>query len=673
MGRFRPPGIGSAAGPIDAWHWRFLIVAAVLAGPAALAEDIEAFRVTSFDSIFTARYRLDEWSRAVAAGEDGVRVPVWEEELQFHSGGYVYHPALLDWSFVGGPVLTQSRIDSASRSSRRDDTFFNVDTELEFLQRREFPFGVFYRRDHGSEGGLSADFLTTVDEYGVRGMLRSPLTPFSLSWEAARWQANGSGVDTVLDEMLDRASLNVSMPWGRSNNVRLRVDRNERDSSSGSLGLPIRATSIDTTNSELNSDMMLGGASQGVLRQTITWRQQETGPVAPTDLDALSYSGSFDWRHTGETRSFANLRATDVDRGTDWSRQGDIRVGVVHEPTGRLILSGETSFGLEEAPGFSRRAPGVRSSANYRRPLPFGSLGASASVGMERVDQDSRVGQNTVFDESIALAGTAPIPLSREFVVPGSIVVMNETRTQTFSEGIDYRLSTVGAVTRIERLIGGSITDGQTVLVTYDVTTGGTVTFDAVSGAASLNLSLFRYYSVFVQYSDVRNRIGSGLPTTPLNDSRSLEVGGRIDLPIGGRLSVGGEYRFRRREDDIAPYTGYRADTYVQVALAYASRIRLGTVIEQADIDNSAQDVDLTRFTLGLTSRLWQRLLLRYTAEYLEDEGAQLGREEWRQSLDIEWSYRAVQIRLRATDSDITQGDVQQNRRTVRAELRRLF
>lgn len=75
----------------------------------------------------------------------------------------------------------------------------------------------------------------------------------------------------------------------------------------------------------------------------------------------------------------------------------------------------------------------------------------------------------TITDEPVTLTGELDSPLVNYGVITGTVVVQNQTKTLTYTEGIDYIL-TYGdnfTSTLIKRIPTGSITDGQKVLVSY--------------------------------------------------------------------------------------------------------------------------------------------------------------------------------------------------------------
>jgi len=650
------------------------LMALLLATAASAQDEIAALRVTDLGGELTVRYRLDEWVNRFGPERSWVETPYWTAELSLAAQGYVYHPALLGWRLRGGPLLLRYAYESDAGASDGDEVLYNLETTLDFLQRRSTPFTLWYRRDHPEvTTGLSGRFLAETDEYGARGRLGAGASGAYLDWEAAHWDSFGSGLSTTLDERLDRASVRTALPYRASDNLRLDLNWSDRTSRSGAPGIPIQRSAISTASAELTGDNRFGAARPLQLRQNLMWLTQTTDAGGRSELDDFSYTGNADWQYSDATRAFATARYRRSDRRIDTSRTGTFRVGVDHRFTTRLNAVAEGDHARDRATGFARDVNGLQLSARYRRPLPFGSFSASARLGAQRTDQDAVADRVAVFDEALVLAGTAPVPLSRPFVVDGSVRVTNEPKTQSFTEDIDYRLVTVGDTTTIERLIGGRIEDGQTVLVSYEVRTGGTVRYDTASSGLALSLGLFRHATLFAHFDERDNDVLDGVPTTPLNDSRRTELGGRLDLPFGSGWTVGAEYRHTRQDEDIAPYVRRRFETWVRSAPYWNTRLRIGVQREQTDLEKSPEDVDLLRYLVDVDCRLPGGWLLAYHAEFGDDDGGTLPRREARHALRLDWRYRQVVFALRGDVSDIRQGDSERTNRRVTAELRRDF
>jgi hypothetical protein len=254
-----------------------------------------------------------------------------------------------------------------------------------------------------------------------------------------------------------------------------------------------------------------------------------------------------------------------------------------------------------------------------------------------------------------------------------TVVVTNEPKTQTYVEGSDYRLVTVGATTTIERIITGSILDGEEVLVSYDFLTGGTVEYDTLVQSFSLNLGLFQWGNVYFQFSNLDNDVRSGTATTPLNDTRRFELGARVDYRLAGGWVVGGEARHTDWNEDISPFVNDFFDVYVQTGRYWNTSVRVGAQRNIVDNENSPEDVDLVRYLVTVDTLLPGNVVAAYYFEHSSDDGGTIDSEDWRHTGRLDWGYRQVRFTIRAEYVDTTQGDNGRETTRVTAELRRSF
>jgi hypothetical protein len=231
----------------------------------------------------------------------------------------------------------------------------------------------------------------------------------------------------------------------------------------------------------------------------------------------------------------------------------------------------------------------------------------------------------------------------------------------------------IGATTSIERLVTGNIPDGETVLVTYDFLSGGTVEYKTHTQGLSLNLQIYKHFSLFFQYNEGENEISRGSAVTPISDTRVTQFGGQVDYPLGSRWNVGARYRNIDNESDISSSVTHRMEAYAQVRLFRGTSLQLGAMGSTVDNLNSPEDVNLLRYTVNLKSRLPGSVLLTYTGQYGEDDGGSLFREDLRHALRLDWGYRRVRFSLQADQVLFTQGDYEQTDTRVVARLSRFF
>jgi hypothetical protein len=252
-------------------------------------------------------------------------------------------------------------------------------------------------------------------------------------------------------------------------------------------------------------------------------------------------------------------------------------------------------------------------------------------------------------------------------------VVRNFDKTQLYVEDLDYRLTIVGSVTRIERLINGNILDGETVLVDYEYQTSGTAEFDTLRPGATMSFSFPRFVSASVRYYRQDTELLSGELTTPINDQDVLEYSVSADVPVGRRWKFAADYRHRDVSEEISPSVSDTFSISMNATLWQATRLTLGARLYQVDLERSEEDIDDRQLSLGISARPLARTSVSYNIAYSRDVGGTLERSTLRHQLNLGWQYRAVVFSLRADLSDETQGASDRTYKRVTAEVTRYF
>jgi hypothetical protein len=635
---------------------------------------IKPFALLDVQANFAVRYMLDEQDRSSAATprsfEDRV---TWEQELFIRTWSYVYHPGFLNIDFGIGPKLVQQTFDSDVGSNRNNETFLNLLARLNFLQLKTYPFSLHFQTDTPSVStGLAGRYLSERERYGIDSQLyQSERT--RVWWSLGHEDIFGGGFGNILDEDIDRGEFNVQTAYGERNLVTFRQRRELRKSKSGSVGLPIQASTNRNDITELRLENYFGSAGRHSLMQNYRRLDQELDQLSTTSTDNQNYNIRMNLAHSERLSSRTGYDFASTERdGADFSAHR-IRASITDTVNEQFDYRFETFFDTEDQPNFERDTLGGSANFSLSKPIKGGSIGVGFRAGLGRTDQVATSDTVQVFDEPLVLVGTNPVALAQEFVVAGSVIVRNETSTQVFVENVDYRLVVVGSVTSVQRLVGGNIEDGQRVLVDYEYRTSGTAEFDTLTTSLGVNLNLLRYFSAGADFQLKDTTLREGAFTTPTNDFDSFRLNFSADFPVGDRWQFGVLASYWDRNEEIAPSVSNSLSVQASTYLWGSTRLRMSAAHNTVDQENSIEDVDQMQYRVGLSSRLWARVLLTYDVTYLEDDGGSLPRQQTQHRLDIQWNYRAVRFYLRATRSDESLGATERDFTRVTAEVSRFF
>lgn len=637
---------------------------------------VGGFHLTDVSGSTSIRYLLDDRGYAGIDAEDSFENQRnLEAELFILTRSYLYHPDFLDMKIGGGPLLSTQDFSATAGTNSNNEALFNFIVDLKFLGQKAYPIRTYYTRTHPSiTTSLSGRFLVKRNEFGLNAQLRQPVSPVQFTFDAFHIDTIGSGFGTTLDENIDEWSLNGFRSYRDADRVSVTYRWNQRDSLSGSPGLPVQASRITTLTTDVDARNVFGADGQLELVQQLFFVNQDTELDVLTQLKDRRYFGNLNWAHTRSTRSFYQYTDQDTSRPgqTDVSRRS-LRVGGSHERGQNLVLTADASAVQDRDSAFDRQITGIRSNIKYTYPTSFGSIGLGAGLGARRTDQVSENDRAQVFDEPAVLLSTDLVTLRNDFVLAETVVVRNEPKTQVFLDGIDYRLVTVGGSTSIQRLVGGNIADGQTVLLDYAYLTGGTVEFDTLSQNYVADIRFSNIFSAYARLSDRNNTVIGGTPVIPLNDIRSMQLGARVDIPFANRWAVGGEYLYTNQSEDISSYVRNSYDLYAEVALPLTTSLRF--VVHQETINNegSNENVDLIQYRASLRSRPLRGIILSWDSDYLEDVGGSLYRERMSHVLGMQWVYRQMRILLRGEQVSETLGTTVRDNTRVTAQIQRAF
>ena len=636
--------------------------------------EVKPFSLYSTDGDFTVRYLVDD--RTIAdGGEDPTFEDrqTWEQELWFRTKSYVYHPGFLNIDFDLGPKLVQQRYDANAGSNKDNQEFLQFHTRLNFLELKNYPFSLYYTRLNPSVyAGLSGRFLAETNEYGLDARLFG-VGATSFRFALGHRDSLGEGFGRVVDSAEDGGSITMNSNYWDGDTIEIEYGKVNRTSSNGSPGLPIQETELREESAYVLTRNKFGARDNVNFNQSYYLLNQEYVSPDSSDLDSWRYDSQLLVQHTDALLSSLSFSANDLKRDETRSKGRQARVGVDHAIRQNLSYGAKINRRELRQTGFSSDVTAADLRANYQKVMPFGTLGLGANILKARTDQESTADTVQIFDEAIVLLGTAPVALANEFVIPGTVVVRNVDKTQVYVEDLDYRLTVVGSVTRIERLINGNILDGETVLVDYEYRTSGTAEFDTLRPGASMSFSFPKFVSATVRYYRQETELLSGELTTPINDQEVLEYSVNADVPVGRRWKVTADYRHRDVDEDISPSVTDIYSISASATLWQVTRLSLSARLFQVDLERSEEDTDDLQLSLGISARPLVRTSVSYNIAYSRDVGGTLERSSLHHQLGFAWRYRAVLISFRADLSDETQGVSERTYKRITAEISRYF
>lgn len=648
-------------------------------------QEFSTFRLTGVEGHVSTGWRNEEWLSEGQPHAGGPETRLRQEqselrgEIYLMTHSYVYHPKLLSLDIGGGPVFSSQRSISDDWTGTSRDILYNLTARARLLADKPLRGTLFFERVNPTPA-LSPleNFSQQNDRYGLTADLLAPLTPVPLTMEVTRQHNRGRSVLRRTDDRIDDFSLRGERALGKWGETRFGYHGRRQESASGSLDLPILRSRLDAQEFDVNTRLDLGDRRQYLFNNHINFSRQSysllQGPAPHSDN--LRFVLTFHGTHTATLRSNASYSLGRSRQDQLNTRLNNGQAGLTWSPTPELSVYGQAQGDDERSEQFSMRVKAAGGGLHYSRALPLGALAAGYALRYEDRSQESAAGRNVVVGESLTLALTTQVALSKTRVTAGSVTVRNATRSQVYVEGVDYLLTVVGITTRIQRLLSGRILDGEKVLVDYDFDFGGTYASTQVGQDLNLTWSMSPLLSLYARYSSVEPRLVSGTPVTPLNPIRDTVYGARTDVTLGATgMVVGGYVERRNHRATIDPYVRSEVELHVQGDLPSEVLVNYRLARRRARVtgDNPLQNSNLSGYDLMLGWRHISGVSITGNLWYERDTGQPEIRERKTATLQAMWYFRRLTFSLNLARTHEVQGLFRRDRNSGNAMLRRDF
>ena len=646
------------------------------------AAEIESFKLTGVDGYVTLQYVQDQQTtdQPGKAPRSRQAQSGFRNEVFVMTHSYVYHPNLMTLDLGGGPILHSESFTGDTGEARARGALYNLTARATLLRDKPYTGSLFFSHLNPTVSVAPGQVLTQENtRYGFDFSLLAAASPVPVQAGFVRSHSRGRGTDRLVDDRSDQFNLGASRSYGALGSTQVQYQTSHQASQSGSQNLPIQSSTADNQSVNVDTRLQLGDKRQYDLANLVSFNRQgyALGAGALPELKDGRFMLDLRARHSNKLHSHGSYNYGHSSQGDLDSVTQAASAGLNYWPMTGL----ETSFGARgdnnRTRQFSARSHSVDGSFRYEQPLPIGVGQVSYGVRYDSRAQQAQSSQTGVLGERITLSGIAHISLAHSHVIAGTPVVSNAGRTQIFVAGVDYLLTVVGNETRVQRLIGGSILDGEQVLVDYAYDVGGTYAYHQLDQTLSLNWNLSRYANGYFRYFTSAPRLASGSPSFPLNDVRSSTYGLRADLPFnpGLPITIGGGIEFENRHETVSPYQRMANDLYIQTdePLFGLGNVRASLRRSRIDYTIAAQNSDVRGYDLRYWSRHWFGIDLSAALSAERDDAGLIPRHRSDGSIGVQWQERRFTLSSSLIRTREIQAGVERNRTTFQFLAKRDF
>jgi hypothetical protein len=489
-------------------------------------------------------------SGATSVHENLMLVPL----VGLHLVGSVYHPNLMtfDLSGQGGVGWAYDSVTSPGYSQVRNESqnLFTYLATFNFLSSKPYNATFFASQDHTYN---NYDFFNTVTADGTRygGRIGWSEKSFNIAADMGYRELTTSGLT---------GTSQISETYLNFNGLDLREH-----------GSSTLTYSYDDFGNQLNGGPVLTSMSQSVGAsdtETFGSRDQITATTGASygwaeysaqNAQTFNATENLIAKHTPNLESFLALNYQDshLDEASASVFQGDagLRHQLYQSLTSTLDVHG--NYATLSAPGSSALNDrfGVGLNESYSKRLgSWGHLSIGGGAILDHEDINSSGGALTTINESHVLKDTAAVFLNNPQVIATTVIVTGPGGVPTYINGVDYRLIPQGELTEIQRIPTSiNLSDGATVLVSYQSESGYTSSFENVNATAEIRLDVYNTVGLYGRL----NYVGNNAPPQALAETLTDLVGG---ADITWRwLRAGAEY-----EDFDSNFTQYTAARFFE-------------------------------------------------------------------------------------------------------------
>lgn len=645
-----------------------LIIAIYGFGSPTDAAEIAAFRTTNIDSQIELRYlsneRINSSAGVLASSEEQTN---FEEEFSVQTQNYVFHPNFLKLDLGAGITFKQNSFETEFATNQDDNNSYNLNARAMFLEKKPYPVSFYYSRDNPTSFTGVAQLIEHENtRYGFDFALLEPLIPLKLTLFASHDEQSGGSPSQLTDESDDRFGIRASKEYSEYYSHRFNFDHVEEDSGSGSLALPITPTLLTTDLISYVSEWHPGENKNIRYYDRLSVTRHE-GVVSSEEV---RFVPKLTWRHSARAESFYFYDYLDMsqDNLNTTNRSASARFNYQYNE--QTELQTEALVDDNSTTGVDIQSSGASGSVKYYRPIKNGKLTLGGGLDYSQSDRNATAAQANVIGETIILSGLTPVRLATEFIIPSSIVVQNLVRSQTYVDGIDYRMIVVGSRSEIHRLAGSNIGDPEQVVVDYAYQTGGSVSYSSLEWFYNIGLTL-NQYDLYLRYRLNDQNLSTGSPTLPLYSKNTLLAGAGTEFLLGDRVEVGANVDLVRQREETSPYDSERYSAFGQFIIGNSTTLRLDASQTIVDNLNSVEDTDLANFSMILRSRLHNRMIVSVEAYNEKDTGGTVIRERDDFKLTAQWRIYRLTMNAHAIFGNDRTGTIETERARFMLTLRR--
>jgi hypothetical protein len=321
-----------------------------------------------------------------------------------------------------------------------------------------------------------------------------------------------------------------------------------------------------------------------------------------------------------------------------------VETGFTHKLYKSLVTNGNIGY-ADTSGSEANQLYFANLSFDYHKVVPYGRLTGGAGIAYAYQNNETQSTATQIVDQPHTFVDGQPIILAGNNVDPNSIIVTDTSNIIVYVNGLDYTVTTFPTNVQINRVIGGRITDGQTVLIDYRLRPQPANQVSTLGYYATLRYDIehgpLNGLGLYGRFANQNQNIESDSPSTFIDNSFT-------DVTIGTDyrfwlMKVGVEQQWH--DSTIAPFDATRFFARLDKSIGLRATFSLDStydIIDYKDDNNHVEDW-ITSATLRyqMTARLWGSISVLYQDQRDDLQGQTRG---WEEQVELQWRYRQTYL-----------------------------
>jgi hypothetical protein len=629
---------------------------------------IELDRISASLS-FLGRYRRDE--QTGGGGPDFTDTEsLLRETFDLSTRSFIGHRNLLDLTADVSLGLEDNYLDSdvAGIENQHDSTFlylYNVQGLI--LGKGPAPVTAYsLRNETNQDRQFGGSIDTTTTEHGVSVRTFAETAPTTIGY--FHRDSDTDDQTGVGDSSIRQDNVSLNSQWSPTANQSLSLDYTYDDiHESQQTGPEVDFRRHDATLTHLLS---FGPSERHSLRSNLEFDDQQ-GDYA---FQQLRLNEILQLEHSDRLDSRYDLTISDGEV-SGVSQQLYTGSAQVRHKLFQSLVSRARAGASRNTSGDDFTSDQVFGDAglDYTKKVPYGQFDAGTTLVLNHTENSETTSAVPVSGEARTFRDPLPIVINRSNVEVNTIVVRNIAGTPVYTEGVDYTVRALTDRVEIFRVVGGSIADGQTVLLDYVIGPAPGSTIDTVANSVSarygINEGWLAGLSLYVNYINVDQSVDSADPDIVADDVRALRYGAEYLI---GPFTFGGEHE--DRDSTVSPFVATRFWARYDQRLGPSSSLTANATYDDINFTDENNHVKLIRVDGQWRQRISAALSFRLWLIYRNEENEFAGDSQgFEQIGEINWRKRQTEVFFSFNNAYLDGDNVDTFTQGVNLGIRRWF